>query len=44
VDKIKANGGTAIAIQADVSNEAQVIAIFQETVEKCLKWFYLSVW
>jgi glucose 1-dehydrogenase len=33
VDKIKANGGTAIAIQADVSNEAQVIAMFQETVK-----------
>jgi glucose 1-dehydrogenase len=33
VDKIKANGGNAIAIQADVSNEAQVIALFQETVK-----------
>ena len=33
VDKIKANGGSAIAIQADVSNEAQVIAMFQEAVK-----------
>jgi glucose 1-dehydrogenase len=32
VDKIKAAGGNAIAIQADVSNEEQVIAMFQETV------------
>ncbi len=33
VDKIKAAGGNAIAIQADVSNEAQVIAMFQEAVQ-----------
>ena len=30
VDDIKANGGNAIALQADVSNEAQVQAMFQE--------------
>jgi glucose 1-dehydrogenase len=30
VDTIKANGGNAIALQADVSNEAQVKAMFQE--------------
>jgi glucose 1-dehydrogenase len=30
VDIIKANGGNAIALQADVSNEAQVKAMFQE--------------
>jgi glucose 1-dehydrogenase len=29
VDDIKANGGTAIALQADVSNESQVQAMFQ---------------
>ena len=29
VDDIKANGGTAIALQADVSNETQVQAMFQ---------------
>ena len=29
VDDIKANGGTAIALQADVSNEMQVQAMFQ---------------
>ena len=33
VDKIKAMGSQAIAIQADVSNEAQVIAMFQEAVK-----------
>jgi len=30
VDTIKANGGNAIALQADVSNEVQVKAMFQE--------------
>ncbi len=30
VDEIKANGGTAIALQADVSNEQQVQAMFQQ--------------
>ena len=30
VDKIKADGGNAIAIQADVSNEEQVQAMFQQ--------------
>jgi glucose 1-dehydrogenase len=30
VETIKANGGNAIALQADVSNEAQVKAMFQE--------------
>jgi len=30
VDEIKANGGTAIALQADVSNEQQVQSMFQE--------------
>ncbi len=30
VDTIKANGGNAIALQADVSNETQVKAMFQE--------------
>jgi glucose 1-dehydrogenase len=30
VEEIKANGGTAIALQADVSNEQQVQAMFQE--------------
>src|ERR1700744_5444569 len=30
VDIIKANGGNAIALQADVSNEAQVQSMFQE--------------
>jgi glucose 1-dehydrogenase len=30
VDEIKANGGTAIALQADVSNEQQVLSMFQE--------------
>ena len=30
VEEIKANGGNAIAIQADVSNETQVQAMFQE--------------
>ena len=33
VDQIKAMGSQAIAIQADVSNEAQVIAMFAETVK-----------
>ena len=32
VEKIKASGGTAIAIQADVSNEAQVQAMFQKAI------------
>jgi len=32
VDKIKASGGQAIAIQADVSNEAQVQAMFQKAI------------
>lgn len=30
VDEIKTNGGTAIALQADVSNEEQVQAMFQQ--------------
>ena len=30
VDEIKANGGTAIALQADVSNEQQVQSMFQQ--------------
>jgi glucose 1-dehydrogenase len=30
VEEIKANGGTAIALQADVSNEQQVQSMFQE--------------
>ena len=30
VDEIKAAGGNAIALQADVSNEAQVQAMFQD--------------
>ncbi len=33
VDKIKADGGNAIAVQADVSNEEQVIAMFKEVVK-----------
>ncbi len=33
VDQIKAMGSQAVAIQADVSNEAQVIAMFQEAVK-----------
>ncbi|MBX9783492.1 MAG: glucose 1-dehydrogenase [Chitinophagaceae bacterium] len=31
-DKIKANGGIAVAIQADVSKEDQVINMFQQTI------------
>jgi glucose 1-dehydrogenase len=34
VNQIKAAGGNAIAIQADVSNEAQVISMFQQTVQQ----------
>ena len=30
VNEIKTNGGNAIALQADVSNEAQVLAMYQE--------------
>ncbi len=33
VSQIKAAGGNAIAIQADVSNEAQVISMVQQTVQ-----------
>ena len=29
VDRIRANGGTALALQADVSSEAQVLAMFR---------------
>ena len=34
VDKIKSAGSNAIAIQADVSNEAQVVAMFRQTVQE----------
>jgi glucose 1-dehydrogenase len=34
VDDIKANGGEAIALQADVSNEAQVQAMYQQLIAK----------
>jgi glucose 1-dehydrogenase len=34
VDKIKSFGSKAIALQADVSNEAQVISMFQQTVKE----------
>jgi glucose 1-dehydrogenase len=34
VNQIKEDGGNAIAIQADVSNEAQVISMFKQTVEQ----------
>lgn len=34
VDKIKSFGSKAIAIQADVSNEAQVISMFKQTIKE----------
>jgi glucose 1-dehydrogenase len=34
VDQIKAGGGTAVAIQADVSKEDQVISMFQQAVQQ----------
>jgi glucose 1-dehydrogenase len=34
VDKIKSFGSQAVAIQADVSNEAQVIAMFQQAIKE----------
>ncbi|HVZ97287.1 MAG TPA: SDR family NAD(P)-dependent oxidoreductase, partial [Chitinophagaceae bacterium] len=34
VKQIEANGGNAIAIQADVSNEQQVLAMFQRMFDK----------
>jgi glucose 1-dehydrogenase len=34
VDKIKSFGSEAVAIQADVSNEAQVIAMFQQAIKE----------
>lgn len=34
VDQIKTGGGTAVAIQADVSKEDQVISMFQQAVQQ----------